>query len=214
MFVYNEFKNRLPNQNEALRGREKSIIITQNHYFKNNQIIAPFPKNFEKIIFGLGCFWGAERVFWQIDEVYTTAVGYSGGYTKNPTYEEVCSGQTGHAEVVLVVFDPKLIKLENLLKVFWESHDPTQGNRQGNDKGTQYRSSIYFYDDNQSDIINKSKEIFQNEINKFNYGRITTEVKKINDFYYAENYHQQYLIKVPNGYCGLSGCNVNYPINA
>ncbi len=214
MFSINDFKYRLPKTNEALTGRENRILTDNIHCFKKNLITGPFPDGFEKIVFGLGCFWGAERIFWNINNVYTTAAGYSGGGTKNPTYDQVCSGQTGHTEVVLVVFDPKKVKLDFLLKVFWESHDPTQGNRQGNDRGTQYRSAIYFYNDEQLNLINKSKNIYQKEIQKNNFGKITTEIKKINNFYYAEDYHQQYLYKVPNGYCGLAGCNVDFPINA
>jgi peptide-methionine (S)-S-oxide reductase len=171
----------------------------------------PFPAGYEQAVFGLGCFWGAERKFWQTPGVYTTAVGYAGGYTPNPTYEEVCSGRTGHTEVVLVVFDPELISYEALLKVFWESHDPTQGMRQGNDVGTQYRSAIYTYSDAQRRAAEASRESYQHALSARGYGAITTEIRPAPEFYYAEHYHQQYLAKNPMGYCGLGGTGVTCP---
>jgi peptide-methionine (S)-S-oxide reductase len=175
-------------------------------------IAPPFPDGLEQAIVGLGCFWGAERVFWQADGVYTTAVGYSGGFTKNPTYEEVCSGRTGHTEAVLVVFDPQTISYEQVLRLFWEGHDPTQGMRQGNDVGTQYRSAIYWTSDAQRAAAESSREMFQSELAKAGYGEITTEVASAGPFYYAEPYHQQYLSKNPNGYCGLGGTGVACPV--
>ncbi|WP_049629785.1 peptide-methionine (S)-S-oxide reductase MsrA [Cellvibrio sp. pealriver] len=203
-------KLQMPDPADALKGREDELIVENRHAVKNVPIKAPFPEGSEKILFGLGCFWGAERKFWQQPGVYTTAVGYSAGYTPNPTYEEVCSGLTGHNEVVLVVFDPNATSLEKLLKVFWESHNPTQGMRQGNDRGTQYRSGIYYFNDAQRELAEQTKTAYQSALNEKNIGEITTEILPASAFYYAETYHQQYLHKNPGGYCGLGGTGVCY----
>ncbi|MEH2079745.1 MAG: peptide-methionine (S)-S-oxide reductase MsrA [Nostoc sp.] len=202
----------MPTPEEALSGRAQSMSVPTTHYVNKNPLKPPFPDGSEKAIFGLGCFWGAERKFWQLKGVYTTAVGYAAGFTPNPTYEEVCSGRTGHNEVVLVVFDPKVINYAELLKVFWESHNPTQGMRQGNDTGTQYRSGIYVYSENQKQLAEASREAYQQALNDAGYGKITTEILDAPEFYYAEAYHQQYLAKNPNGYCGLGGTNVSCPV--
>jgi peptide-methionine (S)-S-oxide reductase len=204
-------KSTIPSPEEALPGRNKPIVVPEKHYINGNPLKPPFPENMEKVIFGLGCFWGAERKFWQQEGVYTTAVGYAAGSTPNPTYQEVCTGMTGHNEVVLVVYDPAKISYQDLLKVFWESHNPTQGMRQGNDRGTQYRSGIYTYTPEQKQLAETSKEIYQQELSKAGYGDITTEILDAPEFYYAEDYHQQYLAKNPNGYCGLGGTNVACP---
>ena len=182
------------------------------HFVNGNRLEPPFPDGLERALFAMGCFWGAERKFWQLPGVYSTAVGYAAGLTPNPTYREVCSGMTGHAEAVLVVFDPTRITYEALLKTFWENHDPTQGMRQGNDVGTQYRSGIYHYDDAQREAAQRSRDIFQAELAKARYGRITTEIQPAPEFYYAEDYHQQYLAKNPGGYCGLGGTGVSCPV--
>ncbi|MEH2307941.1 peptide-methionine (S)-S-oxide reductase MsrA [Nostoc sp.] len=205
-------KQVMPTPEEALSGRAQSMSVPAAHYVNNNPLKAPYPDGLEKAIFGLGCFWGAERKFWQLKGVYTTAVGYTAGFTPNPTYEEVCSGRTGHNEVVLVVFDPKIISYSELLKVFWESHNPTQGMRQGNDAGTQYRSGIYVYSESQKQLAEASREAYQQALNDAGYGKITTEILDAPEFYYAEAYHQQYLAKNPNGYCGLGGTNVSCPV--
>ena len=197
---------------EALPGRDQPMTVPARHEVLGTPIAPPFPEGLERAVFGLGCFWGAERVFWQAPGVYTTAVGYAGGYTPNPTYEEVCSARTGHAEAVLVVFDPKATSYEALLKLFWENHDPTQGMRQGNDVGTQYRSAILVTDDAQREAAEASRAAFQRELSAAGYGEITTEIAPLRDFYYAEPYHQQYLHKVPHGYCGLGGTGVSCPI--
>lgn len=197
----------------ALAGRNTPIKISGIHTLTRNTITPPFADHLEQAVFGLGCFWGAERKFWLLEGVYSTAVGYSGGYTPNPTYQEVCSGSTGHNEVVLVVYDPKEISYQALLKVFWESHNPTQGMRQGNDQGTQYRSGIYTFTDEQLSLAEHSKSIFQKALTAKGLGDITTEILSVNDFYYAEEYHQQYLDKNPNGYCGLGGCGVSLNLN-
>ena len=181
------------------------------HYVNGHPIQPPFPAGLEQAIFGMGCFWGAERIFWQTPGVYTTAVGYAGGYTSNPTYEEVCSGGTGHAEVVLVVFDPLVVSYDELLRIFWESHVPTQGMRQGNDVGTQYRSAIYTFDDQQSADAEASLERYQQELSAAGFGTITTEIAPADKFFYAEDYHQQYLAKNPHGYCGIGGTGVTCP---
>jgi len=186
--------------------------VPATHYINGHALTEPFPDGFERAVFGLGCFWGAERIFWQTPGVWTTAVGYSGGHTPNPTYEEVCSGRTGHTEAVLVVFDPAVITYEQLLKVFWEGHDPTQGMRQGNDVGTQYRSAIYTYDDEQQQAAEASAKVFADHLHEAGYGDITTEIAPFGHFYYAEPYHQQYLGKNPNGYCGLGGTGVSCPV--
>jgi peptide-methionine (S)-S-oxide reductase len=204
----------IPSPQEALSGREQSMPVPQKHHVNGNPLKPPFPEGMEQTVFGLGCFWGAERKFWQQDGVYTTAAGYAAGHTPNPTYQEVCSGMTGHNEVVLVVYDPDKIGYEELLKVFWESHNPTQGMRQGNDRGTQYRSGIYTYTPEQKKLAEESLTAYQQELNQAGYDPITTEIVESPEFYYAEDYHQQYLSKVPNGYCGLGGVGVCYPAKA
>jgi peptide-methionine (S)-S-oxide reductase len=197
---------------EALPGREAEIPVPDRHDVLGTPLRPPFPEGLEQAVFGLGCFWGAERLFWELDGVYTTAVGYAGGYTPNPTYEEVCSTRTGHTEAVLVVFDPKRISYEDLLKVFWEGHDPTQGMRQGNDVGTQYRSAVYTFSDAQREAAEASRGRYQEALSAAGRGEITTEIAEAGPFYYAEDYHQQYLSKVPNGYCGLGGTGVSCPV--
>ncbi len=203
-------KLEMPVASEALPGRRERMLVVNQHFVKNTVMQEPFPDGLEIAMFGLGCFWGAERKFWQIDGVYTTAVGYAGGYTPNPTYEELCTGMTGHNEVVRVVYDPKKVSYEILLKIFWESHNPTQGMRQGNDTGTQYRSGIYTYRDEQLNIANKSATKYQEALVKAGQGEITTEILSAPEFYYAEDHHQQYLAKNPGGYCGLGGVGVCY----
>ncbi|MDA0658597.1 MAG: peptide-methionine (S)-S-oxide reductase MsrA [Planctomycetota bacterium] len=203
-------KLQMPTAENALRGREQAIEISVAHYVNGNPLAGDFP-GMQRIAFGMGCFWGAERLFWEIDGVFSTAVGYAGGFTKNPTYEEVCSGATGHAEVVLVIYDPQKISLDRLFQVFWENHDPTQGMRQGNDVGTQYRSTIYCYDDDQLQLAEESLKVFQQSLRAAGFGTISTEVTKSQPFYYAEAYHQQYLGKQPWGYCGLAGTGVTCP---
>ena len=202
----------LPTVREALPGRSEKMPVPSGHYVNGHPLQPPVPGGMESAMFGLGCFWGAERKFWQLEGVYTTAVGYAAGITPNPTYQEVCTGMTGHNEVVLVVYDPSVISYEQLLKVFWESHNPTQGMRQGNDTGTQYRSGIYTYSPQQKQLAEKSRSIYQEALNKANYGQITTEILDAPEFYYAEVYHQQYLAKNPGGYCGLGGTKVECPI--
>jgi peptide-methionine (S)-S-oxide reductase len=205
-------KSTLPTAVEALPGRSSEIPTASHHFVNGHALKLPFPEGTETAVFGLGCFWGAERRFWQQKGVYMTAVGYAAGLTPNPTYEEVCSGQTGHNEVVLVVYDPKVISYADLLKVFWESHNPTQGMQQGNDKGTQYRSGIYVYNDIQRKLAEDSREVYQKALKTSGVKQgITTEIRDAGEFYYAEGYHQQYLAKNPNGYCGLGGTNVCYP---
>ncbi len=206
--IFVDKKLSLPTPDQALPGRSESMVLTQPHDVLGHPLQEPFPAGMEKIIFGLGCFWGAERRFWQQPGVYVTAAGYAAGYTKNPTYEEVCSGLTGHNEVVLVVFDPAKISLEKLLKVFWESHDPTQGMRQGNDRGTQYRSGIYTFTAEQQALAEQTKKDYQESLMQAGLAKITTEILSAIHFYYAEPYHQQYLAKTPNGYCGLRGTGV------
>lgn len=201
----------LPTPEQALPGRSESMPVPARHYVNGNPLQPPYPDGLEMAMFGLGCFWGAERKFWQQNGVFTTAVGYAAGITPNPTYREVCTGMTGHNEVVRVVFDPKVISYETLLKVFWESHDPTQGMRQGNDVGTQYRSGIYVYSENQRKIAEALRDAYQQALNSAGYGTITTEIIEAPEFYYAEDYHQQYLAKNPNGYCGLGGTNICMP---
>ena len=204
-------KNALPTAEQALPGRAEPLPVADTHYVNGNPIKPPFPAGLQQAVFGLGCFWGAERRFWQQPGVFSTAVGYAGGFTPNPTYEEVCSGLTGHTEVVLVLFDPKQTSFEALLKVFWEAHNPTQGMRQGNDQGTQYRSAIYCQDEAQLSAAKASQARFQAELDKAGLGSITTEILQAPTFYYAETYHQQYLAKTPNGYCGLGGTGVCLP---
>ena len=203
----------LPTAAEALPGRDTPIPTASRHYVNGAPIQPPYPEGLEQAVFGLGCFWGAERKFWELgDGIYTTAVGYAGGHTPNPTYDEACSGRTGHTEAVLVVFDPKKISYEQLLKVFWESHNPTQGMRQGNDVGTQYRSAIYTFSDAQAKAVEASKAVYQKALSAKGVGTITTEIAPAGPFYFAEDYHQQYLAKNPNGYCGLGGTGVSCPI--
>ena len=204
-------KHALPTAEQALPGRTEAMPVADTHYVNGNPIKAPFPAGLQQAVFGLGCFWGAERRFWQQPGVFSTAVGYAGGLTPNPTYEEVCSGLTGHTEVVLVVFDPQQTSFEALLKVFWEVHNPTQGMRQGNDQGTQYRSAIYCQDEAQLSAAKASQARFQAELDKAGMGHITTEIAEAPTFYYAETYHQQYLAKNPGGYCGLGGTGVCLP---
>lgn len=201
-------KSLLPSPAEALPGRATPMPVPARHFVTGAPLQPPFPAGLEQAVFGLGCFWGAERKFWQLPGVYTTAVGYAGGVTPNPTYEEVCSGRTGHTEVVLVVYDPKLVSYGALLKVFWESHDPTQGMRQGNDVGTQYRSAIFTYDESQRRAAEASRDRYNEALRSAGYGPITTEIATAPPFYYAEDYHQQYLGKNPHGYCGLGGTGV------
>ena len=205
---FNSKSESLPSPDKSLPGRSSEMRLTNRHHVSGNPIKAPFPEGLETAVFGLGCFWGAERKYWQLEGVYTTAVGYAGGYTPNANYREVCSGMTGHAEVVLVVFDPSKISYKQLLSVFWESHDPTQGMRQGNDLGTQYRSAIYTYSEQQAAEAQASKQQYQNQLKQAGYGNITTEIKPASAFYYAEEDHQQYLAKNPMGYCGLGGTGV------
>ena len=202
----------IPSKDEALLGRAERMPVPAKHFVNGHRLEAPFPDGLARGMFALGCFWGAEKKFWSQPGVYTTAVGYVAGPTPNPTYREVCSGQTGHAEAVLVVFDPKTITFDELLKVFWESHDPTQGMRQGNDVGTQYRSGIYYYDDAQKRAAEASRDAYQKKLTAAGYGSITTEIIPAPEFYYAEEYHQQYLAKNPDGYCGLGGTGVSCPI--
>jgi peptide-methionine (S)-S-oxide reductase len=201
----------MPAANEAIPGRAEPMRVAGRHLVLGTPLEPPFPAGIERAVFGLGCFWGAERLFWQLAGVYTTAAGYAGGFTKNPTYREVCSGMTGHAEVVLVAFDPKKISYAELLRVFWEAHDPTQGMRQGNDAGTQYRSTIYASTPEQRRAAETSREMYQAQLAKAGHGRITTEIENEPPFYYAEDYHQQYLAKNPGGYCGLQGTGVSCP---
>ena len=200
----------MPTAEEALAGRQNAMPVNNAHAVNQHPIKPPFDPQYQTALFGMGCFWGAERKFWQLDGVYSTAVGYAAGFTPNPTYQEVCTGMTGHNEVVLVIFDPAVINYEQLLETFWLSHDPTQGYRQGNDVGTQYRSGIYYYNDAQRDQALASKKHFQQQLTAAGYAEITTEIIPAPEFYYAEDYHQQYLHKNPNGYCGLGGLAVTY----
>lgn len=202
-------KMAMPTANEALPGRATAMEVTDRHAVLGHPIKPPFPADMEQAVFGLGCFWGAERRFWQLPGVYTTAVGYAGGFTPNPLYEEVCTGGTGHNEVVLVVYDPAQISYSELLKVFWESHDPTQGMRQGNDRGTQYRSAIYTFNEQQQARAIHSRDVYQAQLTQAGRSDITTEILPAGEFYYAEDYHQQYLAKNPNGYCGLGGLGIS-----
>jgi len=199
----------IPDKNQCLPGRDEKMQFNPEHYVHGKSMVAPFPDNMEQVIFGLGCFWGAERKFWNIEGVYTTAVGYSAGHTINPSYQEVCTGMTGHNEVVLVVYDPEVVSFESLLKVFWESHNPTQGMRQGNDRGTQYRSGIYYSNESQHDQALASMQEYQEKLTAKGFNTATTEIRAAEAFYYAEEYHQQYLEKNPAGYCGLGGTGVS-----
>ena len=214
MFFDNSFKTRMPRDDEYLAGRHLPIFAGGDHAVLGTDMSPPFAETMQQIIFGLGCFWGAERLFWTLPGVHVTAVGYAGGRTPHPTYEVVCSGQTGHTEVVLVVFDPQRQSLGNLLQTFWQAHDPTQGFRQGNDRGTQYRSAIFATDDAQLNQVTESANGFQKVLTAAGFGKITTEIALAGNFYYAETYHQQYLHKVPNGYCGLRGTGVACPCPA
>jgi peptide-methionine (S)-S-oxide reductase len=210
--MFGTHKTEMVDERRALPGRDEPMPVPTEHDVTGHRIVPPFPEGLQTAVFAMGCFWGAERKFWQTDGVWSTAVGYSGGYTPNPTYEEVCSGRTGHAEAVLVVFDPAKVTYEQLLKVFWESHDPTQGMRQGNDVGTQYRSAIYYADEAQLEAAERSRKAFQEVLSGGRYGEITTEIAPAGPFYYAEGYHQQYLAKNPWGYCGLGGTGMSCPI--
>jgi peptide-methionine (S)-S-oxide reductase len=205
-------KVKMPAPDEALPGRADRMAVPERHFVTGERLEPPFPAGSERALFALGCFWGAERKFWQTRGVLTTAVGYSGGFAANPSYRHVCSGLTGHAEVVLVVFDPRQVSYEELLRVFWESHDPTQGMRQGNDVGTQYRSAVYYYGEAQREAAERSRDAYQQRLSAAGYGRITTEIAPAGEFYYAELYHQQYLAKNPGGYCGLGGTGVSCPV--
>jgi len=204
-------KIQMPTSAEALPGRTEPMPVPEKHFVNGAPLAGPFPAGLEQAVFALGCFWGAERKFWQLPGVYTTAVGYAGGFTPNPTYKEVCSGMTGHTEVVLVVYDPKRVSYDTLLKTFWEAHDPTQGMRQGNDVGTQYRSAIYTYSDEQLKAALAARDRFTSALSAAGFGAITTEIREAPEFYYAEDFHQQYLAKNPNGYCGLGGTGVSCP---
>ena len=211
MFSFRK-KTVMPDAAAILPGRSTPIAIPERHVLNGNRLAPPFPEGLKLALFGLGCFWGAERKFWQLPGVYSTSVGYAAGSTPNPTYEEVCSGYTGHNEVVRVVYDPKKISYETLLKTFWESHDPTQGMRQGNDVGTQYRSGVYVYDAEQREAAEASLRTYQTRLKQAGHGEITTEVIDAPEFFYAEDYHQQYLAKNPNGYCGIGGCGVTLDV--
>lgn len=203
-------KSLLPSESEALQGRAEEVEVPDEHFLKGTPIKGPYPEGLDQAIFGMGCFWGVEKKFWLLDGVYTTAVGYSGGFTKNPTYREVCTGMTGHNEVVLVVFDSKKISYEVLLKTFWEDHDPTQGMQQGNDVGTQYRSGAYVFNQEQKSAATDSLTSYQQNLNKSGFGVITTEIEPAGPFYFAEHYHQQYLAKNPDGYCGVDGTGIEF----
>jgi len=208
----NSLKLKLPARQEALPGRTERMAVPAKHFVLGTPLEPPFPAGMELALFGMGCFWGAEKLFWKTKGVYSTSVGYAGGFTPNPTYREVCSGQTGHAEVVRVVFDPKLVNFDQLLKIFWENHDPTQGMRQGNDAGTQYRSAIYTAGPEQARAAEISRNAYQAMLAEAGYGDITTEIAPAPTLYYAEDYHQQYLAKNPDGYCGIGGTGVSCPI--
>ena len=205
-------KARLPQPEQALPGRVAPIPVPDTHFVNGNRLSPPFPAGLEQAVFGMGCFWGAERKFWEAPGVYSTAAGYAGGYTPNPTYKEVCSGMTGHTEVVLVVFDPQVAAYDAVLRLFWENHDPTQGMQQGNDVGTQYRSAVYCLSPEQKRLADESRDAYQGRLTAAGFGRITTEIADAPPFYYAESYHQQYLAKNPGGYCGIGGTGVSCPI--
>jgi peptide-methionine (S)-S-oxide reductase len=202
----------IPSKAEALPGRADAMPVPEAHFVNHHRLTPPFPDGLQRAVFGMGCFWGAEKKFWSLEGVYSTAVGYAGGYTPNATYREVCTGMTGHNEVVLVVFDPKVITYDDLLKVFWENHNPTQGMRQGNDVGTQYRSGIYYENEEQERAAERTRDAFQARLKAAGFGAITTEIVPAPDFFYAEDYHQQYLAKNPDGYCGLGGTGVTCPV--
>jgi peptide-methionine (S)-S-oxide reductase len=211
-FLFSGHKTQLVSDDQALPGRSAAMPVPERHFVNGHRLEPPFPDGLERAVFGMGCFWGAEKDFWKIPGVYTTAVGYAGGFTPNPTYEEVCSGLTGHTEAVLVVYDPSVVSYEELLKAFWENHDPTQGMRQGNDMGTQYRSAVYTEGELQAKSAEASRDAYQGVLRNAGYGDITTEIRQAPEFYYAEDYHQQYLAKNPNGYCGIGGTGVSCPI--
>ena len=211
MFLFTK-PTQMVTADDALPGRDEAMPVPDRHEVLGTPLTPPFPEGLEQAVVGMGCFWGAERVFWRAPGVYTTAVGYAGGFTPNPTYEEVCSGRTGHTEAVLVVFDPKMTSYEEILRLFWENHDPTQGMRQGNDVGTQYRSAVYWTTEAQREAAEASRAAFQAELSSAGYGEISTEIADAGAFYYAEPYHQQYLAKNPNGYCGLGGTGVACPV--
>ncbi len=211
MSLFSLHKTRMVTAGDALPGRAAAMPVPPRHEVLGTPLVPPFPAGLEVVQLGMGCFWGAERIFWQTEGVYTTAVGYAGGFTPNPTYEEVCSGRTGHTEAVLVVHDPARLPFEDLLRRFWEGHDPTQGMRQGNDVGTQYRSAVYWTTEAQRDAAERSRAAYGERLRAAGYGEITTEIAQAGPFYYAEDYHQQYLAKVPNGYCGLGGTGVACP---
>jgi peptide-methionine (S)-S-oxide reductase len=210
--MFGRHQTRMPTAEEALPGRSQPLPVPDAHLVLGTPLTPPFPDGLATAVFAMGCFWGAERLFWQAEGVYTTAVGYAGGITPNPSYEEVCSGRTGHTEAVLVVYDPARISYEELLRIFWEGHDPTQGMRQGNDTGTQYRSAIYTSTEAQADAAAASRRAYQTVLNGAGYGEITTEIAAAPAFYYAEDYHQQYLARNPNGYCGLGGTGLSCPV--
>lgn len=210
--LFSSNKSQLPTPEKALPGRDEAVTVGEKHFINGNSLVGPWAENMQTAMFGLGCFWGAERKFWQLEGVHSTMVGYAAGHTPNPTYKEVCSGRTGHNEVVRVVFDPAVVSYETLLKVFWESHNPTQGFRQGNDTGTQYRSGIYAYGDEQRKLAKATQVAYQKELVGAGHGEITTEIIDGPTFYYAEDYHQQYLGKNPNGYCGIGGMGVSCPV--
>ncbi|MDQ3719836.1 MAG: peptide-methionine (S)-S-oxide reductase MsrA [Actinomycetota bacterium] len=213
MLLFGKQKTEMPAPEDALAGRPERMPVSGSHYVLGTPLAPPFPEGIERAVFGMGCFWGAERMFWELEGVYTTAVGYAGGYTPNPSYEEVCSARTGHNEVVLVTFDPAKISYEDLLRTFWEGHDPTQGMRQGNDVGTQYRSGIYTYSEAQREAASASRSTFADALRAAGHsGKITTEIEPAGEFFYAEGYHQQYLAKNPGGYCGLGGTGVSCPV--
>jgi peptide-methionine (S)-S-oxide reductase len=212
VFLFDKAKTKPVAAEDALPGRDQAISVPARHEVLGNPLTPPWPEGFQQIVVGMGCFWGAERVFWQADGVWTTAVGYAGGHTPNPTYEEVCSARTGHTEAVLAVFDPSQTSYEEMLKLFWENHDPTQGMRQGNDVGTQYRSAILYGSEAEREAAQRSRDMFAERLGAAGFGEITTEIAPLGEFYYAEDYHQQYLAKVPNGYCGLGGTGVSCPI--
>jgi peptide-methionine (S)-S-oxide reductase len=214
MWPFMREKLAVPRPEDCLPGREQPMPLPEQHFVNHHQLAGPYPAGMEKAVFGLGCFWGAERVFWEAPGVWVTAVGYAGGSTPNPTYEEVCSGLTGHTEAVLVVYDPNLTSYEALLKLFWESHDPTQGMRQGNDVGTQYRSAIYTFSPEQQGAAEASRQAYEGRLAAAGLGKVTTEIRDAPPFYFAEGYHQQYLAKNPNGYCGLGGTGVTCPMPA
>ena len=210
--LFSRHKTAMIAPDEALPGRDAAMPVPDKHAVLGTPLTAPYPEGLEAVYFGMGCFWGAEELFWRVDGVYTTAAGYQGGFTKNPSYEEVCSARTGHAEIVLVVFDPEKVSFESLLKLFWENHDPTQGMQQGNDVGTQYRSAIYYTTDEQREQAEHSAKVYAEIVHDAGYGDITTEIAPAGQFYFAEDYHQQYLYKVPNGYCPVNSTGVSCPV--